>query len=245
MPAVKFRDLTSEPTGEASAQIRERVILARRRQQERFRDKPKVTCNARMGSRELKQYCALDEATLEMLKSAMADLNLSARPYDRVLEVARSIADPPGCENIVGEHISEAIRYRSLDRQLWTSTDPGREAASAHASAVRNVESRDTTPMPYDPVVLRDLGTQVQLSKGRLSLSTPFRHCPADDLPLPRPDGLEIPVAQPDYLLSCPESFKVACQNPLFRQTKRTQRHFGPQGRFIWFRWQTIVWAGQ
>jgi magnesium chelatase family protein len=120
VPQVQFRDITSERSGESSAQIRERVIAARRRQQLRFKDKPRITCNARMGSRELKQYCALDESTLELLKFAMGDLNLSARAYDRVLKVARTIADLAGSEKIVGDYISEAIQYRSLDRQLWT-----------------------------------------------------------------------------------------------------------------------------
>ena len=120
VPPVKFREITSERTGETSAQIRERVVAARRRQQERFKGKPKITCNARMGSRELKQYCALDEATMELLKFAMADLTLSARAYDRILKVARTIADLAGAEPIASEHVSEAIQYRSLDRQLWT-----------------------------------------------------------------------------------------------------------------------------
>ncbi|HVV70057.1 MAG TPA: magnesium chelatase, partial [Verrucomicrobiae bacterium] len=115
-----FQDITSGRNGETSAQIRARVIAARRRQQDRFKDKPKITCNARMGSRELKQYCALDDSTMELLKFAMADLNLSARAYDRVLKVARTIADLAGSENIIGDHISEAIQLRSLDRQLWT-----------------------------------------------------------------------------------------------------------------------------
>src|SRR5664279_4381968 len=120
VPQVKFREMSSAQPGEASAQIRERVIAARQRQQARFKDKPKITCNARMGSRELKSYCALEEATMELLKFAMTDLNLSARAYDRVLKVARTIADLAGADNIAGEHISEAIQYRSLDRQLWT-----------------------------------------------------------------------------------------------------------------------------
>jgi magnesium chelatase family protein len=120
VPAVKFQDITSERSGESSARIRERVIAARRRQQQRFKDKPRITCNARMGSRELKQYCTLDESTLELLKFAMGDLNLSARAYDRVLKVARTIADLAGSEKIIGDYISEAIQYRSLDRQLWT-----------------------------------------------------------------------------------------------------------------------------
>ena len=111
VPPVKFREITSERTGEPSARIRERVVAARQRQQERFKDKPKITCNARMGSRELKSYCALDTATLELLKFAMSDLNLSARAYDRILKVARTIADLAGAETIAGEHISEAIQY--------------------------------------------------------------------------------------------------------------------------------------
>jgi len=120
VPPVKFREITSADTGESSAQIRERVVAARKRQQERFKTKPKITCNARMGTRELKQYCALDEPTMELLRFAMSDLNLSARAYDRVLKVARTIADLAGTENIAAEHISEAIQFRSLDRQLWT-----------------------------------------------------------------------------------------------------------------------------
>jgi magnesium chelatase family protein len=120
VPPVKFREITSERTGEDSAQIRQRVIVARERQQKRFKDKPKITCNARMGSRELKAHCELDEATLELLKFAMGDLRLSARAYDRILKVARTIADLAGAERITSDHVSEAIQYRSLDRQLWT-----------------------------------------------------------------------------------------------------------------------------
>ena len=120
VPPVNFRQITSEQVGEKSSQIRERVIAARERQQKRFADKPRITCNARMGSRELKSYCTLDEATMELLKFAMSDLKLSARAYDRVLKVARTIADLAGSEKIVADHVSEAIQYRSLDRQLWT-----------------------------------------------------------------------------------------------------------------------------
>ena len=120
VPQVKFREIAGEQNGESSAAIRDRVVSARNRQQARFKEKPKITCNARMGTRELKQFCALDEPTKELLKFAMADLNLSARAYDRILKVARTIADLAGAENIASEHISEAIQYRSLDRQLWT-----------------------------------------------------------------------------------------------------------------------------
>jgi magnesium chelatase family protein len=119
VPAVKFREMAAVQTGETSAQIRERVIAARRLQHARFAGKPKITCNARMGPRELKQFCELDEATRDLLKLAMAEYNLSARAYDRILKVARTIADLAAAENIAADHISEAIQFRSLDRQLW------------------------------------------------------------------------------------------------------------------------------
>jgi magnesium chelatase family protein len=120
VPQVKFHDISAERTGEDSATIRGRVVEARKRQQERFAHKRTITCNARMGPRELKSFCALNESTKELLKFAMADLNLSARAYDRVLKVARTIADLAGAENIGSDHVSEAIQYRTLDRQLWT-----------------------------------------------------------------------------------------------------------------------------
>ena len=120
VPAVKFREMAGEKTGESSAEIRNRVIAARQRQQLRFAHKPKVTCNARMGPKELKDFCTLDDGTKESLKMAMTELNFSARAYDRILKVARTIADLADVEIISGEHVSEAIQYRSLDRQLWT-----------------------------------------------------------------------------------------------------------------------------
>ena len=120
VPAVPFREITSTANGESSAQIRQRVIAARQRQTARFNNRSKVTCNARMSSRDIKSYCALDAATLELLKFAMADLKLSARAYDRILKVARTIADLAGSETLASDHLSEAIQYRSLDRQLWT-----------------------------------------------------------------------------------------------------------------------------
>jgi magnesium chelatase family protein len=120
VPQVKFREISAERTGEASEAIRQRVVSARKIQQKRFAGRPRVSCNARMGPRDLKAFCQIDEPTMELLKFAMGDLNLSARAYDRVLKVARTIADLAGSERIVGDHISEAIQYRSLDRQLWT-----------------------------------------------------------------------------------------------------------------------------
>ncbi len=119
VPAVKFRELSGGPAGETSAQIRDRVIAARQRQTDRFKSRPKITCNARMGSKELKQFCDLDESAKELVKFAMTDLNLSARAYDRILKVARTIADLAGSETILPDHVSEAIQFRSLDRQLW------------------------------------------------------------------------------------------------------------------------------
>ena len=120
VPQVKFREISGDRTGETSAQIRERVIAARQRQQKRFAHKPKITCNARLGPKELKEFCALEDSTKDMLKNAMQELNFSARAYDRILKVARTIADLASSENISGDHISEAVQYRSLDRQLWT-----------------------------------------------------------------------------------------------------------------------------
>jgi len=119
VPQVKFQDITAAQTGEPSVQIRERVIAARRIQQQRFKARPKITCNARMGTKELKAHCALDETTLELLKMAMTDMNLSARAYDRILKVARTIADLAGTDRITSDHVSEAVQLRSLDRQVW------------------------------------------------------------------------------------------------------------------------------
>jgi magnesium chelatase family protein len=120
VPAVQFREITAERTGEPSAHIRQRVVAARRRQQARFARNPRITCNARMGTKELKVHCALESPTLELLKMAMEEMKLSARAYDRILKVARTIADLAGSENLTADHVSEAIQYRSLDRQLWT-----------------------------------------------------------------------------------------------------------------------------
>lgn len=119
VPPVKFQEMATGRPGEPSAAVRERVIAARRLQQERFLGRTRVTCNARMGSRELKQHCALDEGTLEMLKQSMAELHLSARAYDRILKVSRTIADLAGEARIHANHVGEAIQLRSLDRRMW------------------------------------------------------------------------------------------------------------------------------
>ncbi|MFM1768642.1 MAG: hypothetical protein RJA22_1171 [Verrucomicrobiota bacterium] len=119
VPAVSFRDMTSARAGETSGQIRARVMEARRRQQGRHAGRLRLACNARMGPRELKEFCALDAPTLELLKAAMTDRNLSARAYDRILRVARTIADLGGVERVGAEHIAEAIQFRALDREIW------------------------------------------------------------------------------------------------------------------------------
>ena len=120
VPQVKFREISGDRTGESSAAIRERVVIARQRQLKRFAHRPKITCNARLGPKELKEFCALDESAKALLQNAMAEFNFSARTYDRILKVARTIADLAGAENINSEHLSEAIQCRSLDRQLWS-----------------------------------------------------------------------------------------------------------------------------
>jgi magnesium chelatase family protein len=119
VPAVRFRELTSASVGESSVAIRERVVAARRRQQLRYRDRPRITCNARMGSKEVKNYCALDETAMELLKNAIEDMEFSARAYDRILKVGRTIADLAGSDQIGSDHISDAVQLRSLDRQIW------------------------------------------------------------------------------------------------------------------------------
>ncbi len=117
--AVKYQELTTESDGEHSRQIRERVIKARQIQAERFRGKKNIFKNADMGSKEIRKYCTLDNRSQEILKIAMNKLGLSARAYDKILKVARTIADLDNSESIQPQHISEAIQYRSLDRGYW------------------------------------------------------------------------------------------------------------------------------
>lgn len=118
VPAVKYQELSSKREGEPSEKIRERVIRARKIQQERFTG-THIFKNSDMGSQELRNYCDLDNSSQEILKIAMNKLGLSARAYDRILKVSRTIADLEGSENIKSNHVSEAIQYRSLDRDYW------------------------------------------------------------------------------------------------------------------------------
>jgi magnesium chelatase family protein len=116
---VKFDEMTSTRKTESSKSIRERVIEGRERQKERFKDNPEVFCNAMMHSHQVKAVCQINEAGKSLLKTAMERLGLSARAYDRILKVSRTIADISGSENIKVEHLAEAIQYRSLDREGW------------------------------------------------------------------------------------------------------------------------------
>ena len=116
---VAFSELSSTQQFEKSEIIRERVIKAREIQEERYKDHDDVHANAQMSSKMLKEICVIDTASQKLLKIAMEKLNLSARAYDRILKVSRTIADLAGAENIKAEHLAEAIQYRSLDREGW------------------------------------------------------------------------------------------------------------------------------
>ena len=116
---VKFEEMTSTRKSESSRDIRERVIKGRERQKIRFESNPEVFCNAMMPSHQVKQVCQISEAGKTLLKTAMERLGLSARAYDRILKVARTIADIAESEDIRVEHLAEAIQYRSLDREGW------------------------------------------------------------------------------------------------------------------------------
>ena len=114
VPAVKYKEMAGEATGETSECVRQRVATARAVQRDRLGH-----ANARLAPKEMKQHCRLDPDCQELLKMAMTELNLSARAYDRILKVSRTIADLDSAPDIQSQHISEAIQYRSLDRQLW------------------------------------------------------------------------------------------------------------------------------
>ncbi len=116
---VPFEKLSDDRKGETSVDIRKRVTKARGLQTNRFKESDTVHYNAQMNTKQIRKHCTLDEASKQLLKTAMERLNLSARAYDRILKVSRTIADLEGVEDVNGLHISEAIQYRSLDREGW------------------------------------------------------------------------------------------------------------------------------
>ena len=116
---VPFKDISKAAQGEPSAEIRKRVIRAREIQAERFSGQKGIHCNAQMSERMIHQYAEPDEAGISMLRMAMERLSLSARAYNRILKVARTIADLEGCEHVESHHLAEAIGYRTLDRGDW------------------------------------------------------------------------------------------------------------------------------
>lgn len=117
--ALPVEEMTKAPKGEPSALIRERVIRARKIQEQRFAGVKGIHCNAQMTTSMLHKYASIDETSTELLRTAMKRLDLSARAYDRILKVARTIADLDGSESIQSAHIAEAIGYRNLDRESW------------------------------------------------------------------------------------------------------------------------------
>jgi Magnesium chelatase, subunit ChlI C-terminal/Magnesium chelatase, subunit ChlI len=119
VPAVKYRELASKESGECSAVIRDRVIAAGERQIQRFTGRKHLFANADMQSKEIREFCRLDGASEELLKMAITKLGLSARTYDRILKVARTIADLGASGEVRPEHIGVAIQYRSLDRPTF------------------------------------------------------------------------------------------------------------------------------
>ncbi len=116
VPAVPYKDLMGDSNAEPSEEIRKRVESARSIQSSRF-VRTKIYCNAQMSSRHIKKDCVIDEASADLLESAIDKLGLSARAYNRILKIARTIADLEGRADIQVDHISEAIQYRNLDRR--------------------------------------------------------------------------------------------------------------------------------
>jgi magnesium chelatase family protein len=116
---VSFDEMTANRKVETSTEIRERVITARELQSQRFTDQKNIYCNAMMPSNMVKETCLINEAGKTLMKTAMERLGLSARAYDRILKVSRTIADLANADEIKTEHLAEAIQYRSLDREGW------------------------------------------------------------------------------------------------------------------------------
>ena len=119
VPPVNFNELTAPSTGEPSSKIKERVNRTRALQQQRYKDCG-FSCNARLTPSMLRHFCALTDSATRLLRDAFEGMGLSARAYDRIVKVSRTIADLDGSESIEAEHIAEAVQYRSLDRKYWS-----------------------------------------------------------------------------------------------------------------------------
>ena len=119
VPSLKYDELKSTQPGESSVEIRARINNARKLQLERFKSKRKIYCNAHLGSKHIRKYCSIDDQSQSLLKTAIERFGLSARAYDKVLKVARTISDLENSENIKVQHVAEAIQYRSLDKNVW------------------------------------------------------------------------------------------------------------------------------
>ncbi|HXL72368.1 MAG TPA: ATP-binding protein, partial [bacterium] len=118
VPALKWKEISDTEPAEPSSAIRERISQARSIQQKRFTEDG-IHCNAQMNTAQLRKYCRLDEPSQALLKTAMEKFGLSARAYDRILKVARTIADLDREENLIPSYIAEAIQYRNMDRSVW------------------------------------------------------------------------------------------------------------------------------
>jgi magnesium chelatase family protein len=119
VPAVKYKELRAPSSSEDSAAVRGRVICAREKQAERFRGEKKTYCNAQMASKSIRKCCSIPQEAEKLLENAVTKLGLSARAHDRILKVARTIADLEAAPEILAKHLSEAIQYRTLDRSYW------------------------------------------------------------------------------------------------------------------------------
>jgi magnesium chelatase family protein len=119
VPAVEYKELTNGAAGESSADIRARVEQARSMQAERFKKDHGVHTNSAMTPRLIKKHCELDAEAAQFLEHAMSEMNFSARAHDRILKVARTLADLSDQDKISADHVMEAVQYRTLDRKLW------------------------------------------------------------------------------------------------------------------------------
>ena len=118
VPLIEYKDLASKEIGESSAVVRERVLECRARQEKRFEEETHIRTNSAMGPRQMREHCALTPECSQLLEQAMEQLNFSARAHDRILKVARTIADMAGSDDLKVNHVLEAVQYRSLDRKL-------------------------------------------------------------------------------------------------------------------------------